>query len=107
MKKIINGKKYDTKTAKEIFTGTNGKFPNDCFYAEETLYKKRTGEFFLYNVGDRIYSDFVQRWSELVHGETSRIHDGFMPVSESEAKEWAEEAMSGDSYEETFGEVGE
>ena len=46
MKKIINGKKYDTDTAEQIGYDNNGLLCSDLSYIEETLYKKKTGEFF-------------------------------------------------------------
>lgn len=51
MKKIINGKKYDTDTAKEVGYSNNGLLSTDIDYIEETLYQKKTGEFFLYGEG--------------------------------------------------------
>ena len=47
MKKIINSKKYDTKTAKEIGIYCASLSVSDFGYFEETLYRKKTGEFFL------------------------------------------------------------
>lgn len=49
MKKIIDGKMYNTETAKECGTWDN------CEYGfnrvEETLYRKKTGEFFIHGEG--------------------------------------------------------
>ncbi len=41
MKKIINGKKYDTETATRLADWNNGG------YCKETLYQKHTGEYFM------------------------------------------------------------
>ena len=46
MKKIISGKLYDTETAKEIAVWNNGRSYSDFSHCVETLYKKRTGEYF-------------------------------------------------------------
>ena len=51
MKKIINGKLYNTETAKKL-----AEYSNDCTWSdfrclEEALYRKRTGEYFLYGSG--------------------------------------------------------
>ena len=51
MKKIINGRKYDTETAKEIGYWSNGYPCSDFNHCEETLYLKKTGEYFLYGEG--------------------------------------------------------
>lgn len=46
MKKIINGKKYDTSTAKYLGEYDFGYQSSFNWYREE-LYEKKTGEFFL------------------------------------------------------------
>ena len=51
MKKIINGKLYDTDTAKVVGFYENARSRGDFSHMEETLYKKRTGEFFLFGEG--------------------------------------------------------
>ena len=48
MKKIIDGRRYDTDTAKKLVNWDNGLPINAFSYTEETLYQKRTGEYFLY-----------------------------------------------------------
>ena len=51
MKKIINGKRYDTDTATLIgYNGYNGSH-SDFSYWCETLYQKRTGEYFIHGEG--------------------------------------------------------
>ena len=47
MKKIINGKKYDTETAKWLGDYWNGLGGNDFKKLFETLYQKKTGDYFL------------------------------------------------------------
>lgn len=49
MKQIINGKMYNTETATEIATRSNG--CTGWEYLEETLYRKKNGEFFLCGSG--------------------------------------------------------
>ena len=46
MKKIINGKVYDTQKAECVGKWNNGLAGFD--WCEEELYRKRTGEFFLF-----------------------------------------------------------
>ena len=48
MKKIINGKRYDTSTA--ILIGSARYSHGDLEYLTEELYRKKTGEFFLYRI---------------------------------------------------------
>ena len=50
MKKIINGKLYDTSTAHLVGEWDNQLYGNPD-YAAESLYRKRTGEFFLRHGG--------------------------------------------------------
>ena len=50
MKKIINGRKYDTETAKHIGSRSEGQ-PGNFEYFTEDLYLKKTGEFFLLGDG--------------------------------------------------------
>lgn len=102
MKKIISGKVYDTGTAKELGSWANGGTWRDFSHMEETLYRKKTGEFFLHGEGGPMtkYAEAVDQcgWSG---GE--RI----MPMTYSEAKEWAEEHLDGEEYEAIFGKVTE
>lgn len=101
MKSIINGKKYDTKTAKELAFYTY-LCPNDFRYLQETLYQKRTGEFFLYGEGGPASKYAV------VLGQNERCGgEKIIPLTVDEAKRWAEEHIDGDEYEEIFGEVEE
>ena len=101
MKKIINGKKYDTDTAKEVGYWNNGRLYNDFYYAEETLYKKKTGEFFLYCEGGAA--------SNYSHKKGNMMVDGWelKSITEDEAKKWAEEYLTVEEYEKIFGEVEE
>ena len=101
MKKIINGKKYDTETAKEIGRYFNGYNCRDFNYVEETLYKKRTGEFFLHGEGGP-----MTRYGEKC-GNFYGYGNIIIPLTENEAKTWAEKNMDVDDYEELFGEVEE
>ena len=90
MKKIINGKRYDTETAEFI----GSVHPGQLEYWREELYRKRNGEFFLYVIG----------------GPSSKYGSGnaeIRPLSIKEAQEWTEKHLSADRYEEIFGKVEE
>lgn len=103
MKKIINGKKYDTETAKECGSYWNGCSANDFDYVKEVLYKKKTGEFFLYGKGGARtgYAETVQGDNCYTGGEA------ITPYTEDEAKRWAERHLEVEEYEKIFGEVEE
>ena len=102
MKKIIKGKKYDTETAKELGSYSNGVGWRDFSHVSETLYQKRTGEYFLHGEGGPMtcYSRQIdsQNWSS---GEK------IIPMTEDEARDWAEKNLDADDFEELFGEVSE
>ena len=51
MKKVINGKAYDTEKAKPVAHWKNWGSWRDFEHIEETLYRKRHGEFFLFGEG--------------------------------------------------------
>ena len=98
MKKIINGKLYDTSTAKRIGAdGSNGSH-SDFNYWEETLYKKRTGEYFLHGEGGP-----RSRYSECLGDNSWGWGEAIIPLSYAKAREWSEEHMSVDEYGEIFG----
>lgn len=51
MIQVIDGKRYNTKTATRIFRNTNSYFVNDFHYRETTLYLTKNGAWFLYHCG--------------------------------------------------------
>ncbi|NLA52656.1 MAG: hypothetical protein GX860_11145 [Alcaligenaceae bacterium] len=97
MKKIINGKKYDTDTAK-ILGSTGYSHPGDFSYWYEALYQKKTGEFFLHGVGGAM-SKYARSTglNEWTGGEE------IIPLSPEEARKWAEKNIEAEEYERIFG----
>ena len=51
MQWTVDGKEYDTDTAEYVGRYKNTPYHNDTNFYEETLYRKKTGEFFLYGQG--------------------------------------------------------
>lgn len=101
MKKIINGRKYDTDTAELMAEWDNGDYSDFGFICEE-LYRKRTGEWFLYGRGG------AQTRYAAGHGANNWGGGAeVVPLAEGEARKWTEEHCSGDKYEQIFGEVEE
>lgn len=95
MKKIINGKLYDTDKARYL----GGDSAGDGFSSwSEELYQKRTGEFFLYGEGGP-----MTKYAETVSGNTWTGGEKIMPLSLDAARQWAEEHLSADDYAEIFG----
>lgn len=100
MKKYIDGKKYDTATAKEVGSVSHGS-RRDYGWYQETLYRKKTGEYFLHGEGHAA-SPYKERNEAMnMWGPGSAIR----PMTFDEARAWAEENLSGDEYEEIFGEI--
>ena len=102
MKKIINGKKYDTETAECLGSDSYGGGCRDFHYWEEELYRKRTGEFFLYGEGGP-----MSRYAETIGANEWSGGSRIMPMTWDEARKWAEEHLSADDYEGIFGEIEE
>lgn len=102
MKRIIDGRRYDTETATEIYEWSD-KAPSDFGYIEETLYCKRTGEYFLYGYGGPMtrYAEREKYGSGFCYGST------IIPMTYEEARIWAEEHMDADDYEREFGPTSE
>lgn len=102
MKKIINGRRYDTDSARMVTYDRSDVGRRDFRWWEETLYRKQTGEFFLHGEGGPAskYAHAVgmNEWTE---GER------LMPMSFDEAKAWCEEHMTADEYETLFGRIEE
>ena len=101
MKRIINGKKYDTNTAKVMAVYYGGEPDNDYARYAETLHRKQTGEYFLHGKGGSASpyreSAGCNAW---IGGE--RI----IPMTEAKARTWAEK-LDADDFETIFGEVRE
>lgn len=102
MKKIINGKVYSTDTAKKVATYYSNYPRNDFHYYEEELYRKKTGEFFLYGEGNAA-SPYSERCGMNEWCGGSKI----IPLSFKEAQEWTEKHLDGEEYCEIFGEPDE
>lgn len=98
MKKYINGKKYDTKTAQAVGSWSNN--VRGFGWIEETLYRKKTGEFFIHGEGGA-----ATGYARNVDGNMRAGGEAIRPLSFDEAREWAENKLTGDEYEQIFGEI--
>ena len=98
MKKVINGKLYDTETAKKCGEWDNGYYTNDFNYCSETLYLKKTGEYFLFGEGNAL-SSYASH-----SGNSSGWGEKIIPMSYDEAQTWAEKHLDGEKYIGIFGE---
>lgn len=98
MKKIINGKLYDTDTARMLGSWENTWDTRDFGHVSEELYIKRTGEYFLYGEGGP-----STRYAKTIGQNSWSGGAQIMPLSVEAAREWAEEHLSADKYAEIFG----
>lgn len=101
MKKIIKNRMYDTDTARYV-----GRWDNDCYttdfdYCAETLYQKRTGEYFIEGEGG------ARSKYSVADGNGWCGSTQLVPVSYDTARQWAEEHLSADEYIAEFGEPAE
>lgn len=102
MKKIIQNKVYDTETAQRLAAWENMYDVRDFHRYEETLYRKKTGEYFLHGEGGPL-----TQYAQTVGTNSWSGGERIMPLSFAEAQAWAEEHLDGEEYEAIFGEVSE
>lgn len=100
MRKIVKGKMYDTDKAREVGMNCNNEtgFGHWC----ETLYQKRTGEFFLHGEGGP-----MTKYARRIEQNSWSGGEQIIPMSYKTAQEWAEENLEAGEYENIFGEVSE
>lgn len=101
MRKVIKGKVYDIDTAKELLTYTHSN-PRDFGYVRETLYIKKTGEYFLDGEGGP-----ATKYREWIDSNSWSGGQKVTPLTEAEARTWVEERFDADQYEQIFGKVDE
>ena len=98
MVKIIGGKRYDTNTAKEIGNASYNGSVTDFQWWDETLYLKRTGEFFPLRRRVGLQASTVDQQGRIVGAEGKKK---IIPLTIKEAKEWAEKYLDGDEVRST------
>ncbi|MDU5912814.1 MAG: hypothetical protein E6Z21_00820 [Anaerococcus vaginalis] len=115
MKKIINGRRYDTSTATlidyyminnigfdKVDKGDVESFKKYISQKKlfdqrlENLYRKKTGEFFLYSLNGPM-SELAGR---KLYGK--RNYENIVPLSIDEVKEWMEDCSDAETYESVF-----
>lgn len=99
MKKVIRGRAYDTETACRIGAKYRNTYDRSNFeFWEEELFRKKTGEYFLYCQGEPLSKYATHQRTDISWGETIK------PLSYENAKEWAEQNLDRDEYIQEFGE---
>ncbi len=98
MKKIIDGKLYDTDTAKELCDLSPIGFSSSDFRWEDTrLYVTKKGAFFIAGEGNA-----MTRWAKTV-GDTRSGGEGLQLIDEAEARDLIERHGSIELFTEVFG----
>ena len=84
MRKHYKYKLYDTDTAIRIGVWVNGLSADDPNYIKEELFRKRTGEYFLYGEGGlmTLYGKWI--------GNTGSYGANIRPYTYEEARNWAQ-----------------
>lgn len=98
MKKIIDGKTYNTETAEYLgeYSYSNSR---DFHYCSEELYQTKKGTYFLYGEGGPLSKYAVPCGNRSYSaGEDIKI------LTEKETQEWAEDHLSSGTYCNIFGE---
>ena len=96
MRKVINGRTYNTETSKKIGNWDNGIY-GDFRSCEEDLYKNTKGAYFLVGEGGPMSMYAVS------HGNSTSGSTELIPMTAEEAHEWAEEKLTAEEYEAEFG----
>ena len=99
MKKIIDGALYNTETAKRIGTYSNGGNWRDFSHLEESLYRTKSGKYFLHGEGGPRSKYTKSAGNNLWTGG-----EHIEPMSPQAARDWAEGHLDADDYIALFGE---
>lgn len=96
MKRVINGKRYDTETATKIANWDNGCYSTDFNYVDEDLYLTKSGNWFLWGSGGA-NSQYAQYYGNSRGGSSTII-----PFDKDDAYNWLEEHNFVDEIETYF-----
>ena len=85
MKKVIEGKVYNTDTATKIASWDNGVYGNDFRACDETLYITKNGTYFVHGEGGAL-----SRWSQ-PRGNGTSGGSGIELLTKADALRWCED----------------
>lgn len=98
MKKVIEGKLYDTETAKLVHSWDNGRYGNDFRYRSKELYLTKKGNWFLHHAGGAMTDLSVSCGDNSFCGS-----ENIEPISERDAMRFLETHEGTDAVLEYFG----
>lgn len=101
MKKVLEGRLYNTDTAKKLASWENMENATDFSWYEETLYRTKTGRYFVYGEGNA-----MSPYAKQISSVSWKWGEKIKPLTPEEAKAWAER-LSSDRYNEIFGQAEE
>lgn len=102
MKKVISGRLYNTETARLTGYWESAGSTSDFSHIREELYRKRTGEFFLYGKGGP-----MSKYSRSCGNNEWSGGEDITPLTWEAARKWAEDHLDVEEYEELFGGISE
>jgi len=102
MKKIIDGRLYNTDTAKLIGEFSSPGNWNDFSHYQEELFLKKSGEFFLHGEGGP-----ATKYKEQAGTNCWSGGEKIIPLGYEDARDWCEKNLSVEEYEAVFGEIAE
>lgn len=97
MKKIIAGRMYNTDTATCLGVCEQG-MPTDFSYHCEAIYRKQSGEYFLAGEGGPL-----TRYARAIDNNNWSGGSCITPLTDEEARRWAELNLCADDYIDIFG----
>lgn len=98
MKKVIEGKLYNTATADEICDiSPSGFYRGDFRYEDTRLYRTKKGSWFLAGEGGPL-----SRWSRSVGQNGSSGGEDIRPLTVDEAREYVEQYCDAETVQEYF-----
>jgi len=99
MVKVIDGKRYNTDTATEIFHYWNGLSSQDFRNVSEGLYVTKKGSYFLYGSGGP-----MSKYAVSNENTTSGSSD-IIPLSKKDAFKWCEKYADREAIETHFADM--
>ena len=97
MKKIIEGKLYNTETAMWIGNASSSLSVTDFNWFEEDMYRTKRGNWFLAGHGGPL-SHYAEKCGLTGWNSGEKI----IPLTEEAAKKWCEQNLSDEEYMELF-----
>lgn len=95
MKKVINGRVYDTETAEKIVTTV--RYEGTSEQIRETLFRKKVGDFFLFGQGEK-----DSKYATLNENDEWVAGEKIIPISFADAKAWGKGNLPEKKFETIF-----